>query len=599
MRFARGFTEQCDRGQWRIMWILFDDAREGGAPARLYREPVEIVVAEQLDEVIPALERIRSGLTSGRHAAGYLAYEAGHALDPKLKACFRPAYGPLLYFGLFEGFASPAISALLPSPESAFIGLPSPRISQGHYESAVSTVHDHLFAGDFYQANLTFGCDVAVAGAPLALYSRLRQSARAGWGGVILHDDRAIISLSPEQFFTLNRGVIEARPMKGTAPRRSTDAADRAEAAELAADEKQRAENLMIVDLMRNDLARISVPGSVEVPDLFTVETYPTVHQMVSRITALMRPECDAIDIIRTIFPCGSVTGAPKVAAIETLGKLEPEPRGAYTGSMGWIEPHRNGHAGDAAFNVMIRTLEWHRASAKARLGLGSGLVVDSKPSNEWAECLLKGDFVRREGQDFDLIETMRFDPSEGIVDLDRHLDRMKNSAADLDFQFDRHAARNELQAATFGRKHRAMVRLLLSRSGAMAIQAKPYDDPDKLPVRVAVRPLPVDPSDFRLRYKTTDRRFLDLARQREDAYETVFVDPEGQLTEGSRTSIFVERDGKLLTPPISRGLMPGILRAKLIEEGKAEEAELTPADLDQGFYIGNVIRGLIPAKTA
>jgi para-aminobenzoate synthetase/4-amino-4-deoxychorismate lyase len=579
------------------MWMLFDDAREGGPPPRLYREPVQVIVADDLDEVIPALERIRSGLRTGKHAAGYLAYEAGHAFDPKLRASFRPAYGPLLYFGLFDRFESPDICALLPSPASAFIGLLLPRVSQGQHEAAVSKVHEHLFAGDFYQANLTFGCDVAVAGAPLALYARLRRSSQAGWGGVILHDDRAIISLSPEQFFTLRRGMVEARPMKGTAPRRSIEAADIAEAAALAADEKQRAENLMIVDLMRNDIARISIPGSVEVPDLFQIETYPTVHQMISRITAMLRPECDAIDIIRTIFPCGSVTGAPKIAAIEALRQLEEEPRGAYTGSMGWIEPHRSGNPGDAAFNVMIRTLEWLRPSAKARLGLGSGLVVDSKPSDEWDECLLKGDFVRREGQDFDLIETMRFDPSEGIVDLDRHLDRMRNSAADLDFQFDRHAARNELQAATFGRKQRAMVRLLLSRSGAMAIQAKPYDDPEELPVRVAVRPLPVDPSDFRLRYKTTDRRFLDLARKREDAYETVFVDPDGQLTEGSRTSIFVERDGKLLTPPLSRGLMPGILRAKLIEEGKAEEAELTPADLGQGFYIGNVIRGLIPAR--
>ena len=580
------------------MLILFDDAREGGAQPRLYRQPSQIIVANELDEVVPALDRIRSGLQSGNHAAGYIAYEAGHALDPKLAASFRRPGGPLLCLGLFEGFETPDISSLLPPPDSAFIGLPSPRIAQAHYEATVSTVRDHLLAGDFYQANLTFGCDVAVAGDPLAIYSRLRQSSQAGWGGVVVHDNRAVISLSPEQFFTLRRGIVEAKPMKGTAPRRHMDAADLAEAANLANDEKQRAENLMIVDLMRNDLARVSIPGSVEVPDLFTVETYPTVHQMVSRITAMVRPECDAIDIIRTIFPCGSVTGAPKIAAIEALRKLEPEPRGAYTGSMGWIEPHRGGTAGDAAFNVLIRTLEWHRSSAKARLGLGSGLVVDSKPSNEWAECLLKGDFVRREGQDFDLIETMRFDPSEGIVDLDRHLDRMRNSAEDLDFQFDRHAARNELQAATFGRKQRAMVRLLLSRSGAMAIQAKRYDDPDQLPVRVAVRPLPVDPSDFRLRYKTTDRRFLDLAREREDAYETIFVDPDGQLTEGSRTSIFVERDGKLLTPPLSRGLMPGILRAKLIEEGKAEEAELTPADLGEGFYIGNVIRGLIPART-
>jgi len=574
------------------MRMLFDDAREGGAPPRLYAGPSAVIVAREVVEVPSALERVRQGLAAGKHAAGYLAYEAGHAFDPKLAASVRRGEGPLLCFGLFDGFATLDLAALLPSPGGAYVGRPRPRITQFAYEAAALEVRQHLFAGDFYQANLTFGCDVAVAGDPLALYARLRRSALAGWGGVMIHDESAIVSLSPEQFFTVRDGVIEARPMKGTAPRRADPEADRVEALTLAADEKQRAENLMIVDLMRNDLARVSVAGSVEVPELFAVESYPTVYQMISRITAKLREGVDAVDVLQTIFPCGSVTGAPKIAAIEALRQLEPEPRGAYTGSMGWIEP-----GGNAAFNVMIRTLEWPRDSTKARLGLGSGLVVDSVPSNEWAECLLKGNFVLRESQDFDLIETMGFDPSEGIVELDRHLDRMRNSAADLDFSFDRHAARNELQAATFGRKVRAMVRLLLSRSGAMAIQVKGYEDPEETPVTVALRPLPVDPTDFRLRYKTTDRRFLDQARQQGQAYETVFVDPDGHLTEGSRTNIFVEREGKLLTPPIGRGILPGILRAKLIEEGRAEEAELTPADLSDDFYIGNIVRGLIPAR--
>ena len=563
----------------------------------MYRDPVDIVIANELEDIEPALERVRSALRAGQHAAGYLAYEAAHAFEPKLAASARKAAGPLLRFGLFGGYETPELASLLPSADGAYAGPLRPRIGQRDYETAAGQVRDHLFAGDFYQANLTFGCDVAVAGDPLALYARLRRSAQAGWGGVVIHDGGAIVSHSPEQFFTLRHGVIEARPMKGTAARMPDPEADRAAAADLAADEKQRAENLMIVDLMRNDLARVSVAGSVDVPELFAVETYPTVHQMVSRITAQLRVECDAIDVIRTIFPCGSVTGAPKIAAIDALSRLEPEPRGAYTGSMGWIEPNHHGEAGDAAFNVLIRTLEWQRATAKARLGLGSGLVVDSVPSDEWAECVLKGDFVRREAQEFDLIETMGFDPSEGIVELDRHLDRMKQAAADLDFKFDRHAARNELQAATFGRKQRAMVRLLLSRTGAMAIQVKRYDDPDEVPVSVAIRPLPVDPSDFRLRYKTTDRRFLDEARRGEQAYETIFVDPDGRLTEGSRTNIFVDRGSKLLTPPLNRGIMPGILRAKLIEEGRAEEADLTPDDLGQGFYIGNIVRGLIPAK--
>ena len=576
------------------MLILFDDAREGGASPRLYAKPHAIVVANEADEVLPALDRVREAVGKGAHAAGYLAYEAGYALDPMLRGCARKSEGPLLCFGLFDRFEIPDLEQLLPPADSSYVGRPQPRTSQSDYEAAARQVREHLFAGDFYQANLTFGCDVAVAGDTLALYARLRRSARAGWGGVLIDDEAAIISLSPEQFFTIQNGTIEARPMKGTAPRRPNPPDDRHEVEALVGDEKQRAENLMIVDLMRNDLARVSVAGSVEVPELFAVETYPTVHQMVSRITARLRAECDAIDVIRTIFPCGSVTGAPKIAAIEALRHLEPEPRGAYTGSMGWIEP-----GGNAAFNVLIRTLEWRHGETKARLGLGSGLVVDSVPSDEWEECLLKGDFVRRESQDFDLIETMGFDPSEGIVELDRHLDRMRNSANDLDFKFDRHAARNELQAATFGRKQRAMVRLLLSRSGAMAIQVKPYDYPDETPVSVALRPLPVDPSDFRLRYKTTDRRFLDQARRQDRTWETVFVDPDGQLTEGSRTNVFVERDGTLLTPPVARGLMPGILRAKLIEEGRAAEAELRPSDLEGGFYVGNIVRGLVPARLA
>ena len=573
------------------MWMFFDDARKNGADPRLYRDPVERVVADSFEEIPPALERIRAALGEGKHAAGYLAYEAGYAFDTKLTGHARKGDGPLLSFGLFEGFETPELGSFLPHPDGAFAGRLLPRIEANEYESAAQTVRDHLFAGDFYQANLTFGCDVAVVGNPLALYARLRRSSQAGWGGVLSDGERTLLSFSPEQFFTIRDGILEAVPMKGTAPRRADPEADAEEASELAVDEKQRAENLMIVDLMRNDLARVSVPGSVEVPELFKVETYPTVHQMVSRITSRLREGFDAVDVLRTIFPCGSVTGAPKVAAMQALRGLEPEPRGAYTGSMGWIEP-----GGDAAFNVMIRTIEWQTGSTRAQLGLGSGLVVDSIPRDEWAECLLKGEFVRRESQDFDLIETMRFEPDEGIVELERHLDRMRSSSADLDFKFDRHNARNELQAATFGRKGRAMVRLLLSRSGAMAIEVKPFEDPVELPARVTVRPLPVDRDDFRLRYKTTDRRFYDRIRREEGAFETVFVDPDGMLTEGSRTNLFVERDGKLLTPPLSRGLLPGILRGKLIDEGRAEEAELTPDDLADGFYVGNIVRGLVPA---
>jgi len=573
-------------------FVLFDDARAGGGAPRLYRAPVGEIVAWSIDEVRSALAVLREAVRGGRHAAGFLAYEAGQALDPKLIAGARVGAGPLLWFGLFEGFETPPP---LPDPARAFTGKVRPRITREAYLAAAAEVREGLFAGDFYQANLTFGCDVAVGGSPLALFAKLKARSRAGWGGVLRHPGGALVSLSPEQFFTLSDGQLSARPMKGTAPRDPDPALDRAAAEALAADPKQRAENLMIVDLLRNDLARVSKTGTVAVPQLFAVETYPTLHQMVSGVTATLRDGFDAVDVLETIFPCGSITGAPKIAAIEALRVLEPEARGAYTGSMGWIDPN-----GDAAFNVLIRTLELSDDAPEiARLGLGSGLVVGSEMQQEWAECLLKGEFVTAARPAFDLIETMRFDPDAGVIELDRHLDRLHDGAERFEFLFDRHGARNELQAATFARKEPAMVRLLLSPSGAMAIQVKRLERRREGVQIVTLQPMPVAGDDIRLRFKTTDRRFYDEARRANGTFETVFVDAEGFLTEGSFTNIFIECDGVLLTPPAARGLIPGILRAKLLDEGRAREAELTPDDLAGGFLVGNILRGLIPVTLA
>ncbi|WP_240913818.1 aminodeoxychorismate synthase component I [Sphingomonas sp. HDW15A] len=504
---------------------------------------------------------------------------------------------PLLWFGIFDGYRllDPAdVTVMLGDPAGAWIGRPRPRIGRSDYLAAAERVREHLFAGDFYQANLTFGCDVDVLGSPLAAYAQLRRRANAGWGGIVRHPCGWLLSASPEQFFTLRGGLLEARPMKGTAPRRADPEADAAEIAELAADPKQRAENLMIVDLLRNDLARVAETGSVDVPDLFAVETYPTVHQMVSRVTARLREGLGPVDVLQTLFPCGSITGAPKIAAIEALRALEPEPRGTYTGSMGWIEP-----GGNSAFNVLIRTLELEEGASSARLGLGSGLVVDSVLDNEWDECLLKGSFVPSNQNEFDLIETMRFDPHGGISHLEDHLDRLKGAADTFGFRFDRHAARNELQAATFRRSDPGMLRMLLSPKGSMAIELKPIPQAPREPVEVVVRPLPVSGDDVRLRYKTTARAFLEEARKEGGAFETIFVDPEGRVTEGSFTNLFVEEDGKLVTPPAERGLLPGLLRAKLIADGKAVEGDLTVDSLKNGFLIGNNVRGLIRAKLA
>ncbi len=572
-----------------VPFVLFDDARAGGAPGRLYQNPVGAIAAHAEADVIPALELLRGEVARGRHAAGFLAYEAGFALDPALARKAPAIAGPLLWFGLFDGFGPPQ-----PLDAEGRIGPPRPRIARDDYVAAAGRVRDHLFAGDFYQANLTFGSDVTVLGHPLGAYARLRREALAGWGGVVRHPGGWILSLSPEQFFSIRDGTVEARPMKGTAPRFADPAADQAAIERLRGDPKQRAENLMIVDLLRNDLARIAETGSVDVPALFEVESYPTVHQMVSRVTARLRHGCNAVDVLETIFPCGSITGAPKIAAMLHLLELEAEPRGAYTGSMGWIEP-----GGDAAFNVLIRSLEVRDGQAAARLGIGSGLVVDSVAADEWAECLLKGEFVSRAADLPDLIETMRFDPEEGVVELARHLKRMQRSAQELGFKFDHHAARNELQAATFGKKRPSVARLLLSPTGTMAIEVKPLDRAAEGPVGVALGPLPVDAADARLRHKTTDRRFYDAARAESGQFEVLFTDPDGFVTEGSFTTVFVERGGSLVTPPLARGVLPGVLREVLIDEGRAAEGDLRAEDLADGFFIGNMLRGLVSAKLA
>jgi len=561
-------------------FVLLDDARPGGK-ALLFSGLDDVVETRDPGEVRACLERLR-----GRNAAGFLGYEAGLSLEEKLaplRAAPAEEAPPLLWFGLFERSEEVEAESLLPSGAGAWAGSAKPLISRAEYETALAAVKTHIEAGDIYQANLTFAASVATAGHPLALYAALRGRARAGHGAIVFTGTHWLLSLSPELFFTLEGGRLTARPMKGTAPPDADPAA-------FAADPKQRAENLMIVDLLRNDLSRVARTGSVEVPALFAVETYPTLLQLTSTVTAMLEEGLGPVDVLEAIFPCGSITGAPKIRAMEIIAGLEAAPRGPYCGAIGRLAP-----GGDAAFNVAIRTLVLKHGERIARLGLGSAIVADSEAGDEWRECLAKGKFVATAGS-FDLLETMRFDPNEGVAELDRHLARLKASAEALDFRFDRHEARNELQAATF-RAGPSRIRLALSRRGCLAIELAPLPAPPEEPVHVALAPLPVSPDDFRLRHKTSDRSFYDDARLASGAFEIIFTDPEGFLTEGSFTTIFVEREGVLLTPPLARGLLPGILRARLLDEGKTREAELRVEDLAGGFLIGNALRGLVRAR--
>lgn len=584
-------------------FVLLDDARKADAsPARLYAKPVRMLVANNAAELEALFTELKKAEADGLHAAGFLAYEAGFALETKLADRLenRQIPTPLAWFGLFERYEevdAKTLPSLLPDPGGAWLGPLAPKVARGDYDAAFDAVERYITDGDIYQANLTFRAEAQYAGNPLALYAAIRSRAAAGYGGVIWTGEHWFLSFSPELFFALKDGRVTTKPMKGTAKRAANPIEDDAIATELRADPKQRAENLMIVDLLRNDLSRVAQPGSVEVPELFTVESYPTVHTMTSTVTAQLCEGLGAVDMIRAIFPCGSITGAPKIRAMEIIDAIETLPRGIYCGSIGRIDP-----SGDAAFNVAIRTFHLNETGKTLSVGLGSGVVADSDGAAEWAECLAKGEFARvtRDNSDlpdFDLIETMRFEPDSGIARLELHLDRMKESARALDFAFDRHEARNRLHAATFHLTDPAKLRLLASRGGALAIEIRDLPAEAAAPWQVRIIALPVDPQDFRLAHKTSDRAFYDEARRASGVDEVLFTDPEGYLTEGSITAIFVERDGKLMTPPVSRGLLPSALRRELIENGRAAEADLRPDDLSNGFLLGNSVRGLFPAK--
>jgi len=576
-------------------FVLLDDARPDGRHL-IYSKPGEIIVAQRIEQIRPALARLRAALQTGQHAAGWLGYEAGHAIEPRLARLARPGEAlPLLWFGLFdsaEEVDEEDLASLLGDPDGAWCGAARPNIARGVYDAAHGRVQALIAAGDIYQVNLSFRADVPVQGSPLGLYARLRRSARAGWGGIVHDGHNWLLSFSPELFFKSDGTHVEARPMKGTARRGSDPAEDAVLAAALAADPKQRAENLMIVDLIRNDLSRVAVPGSVLTPELFAVEHYPSVHQMVSEVEARLAPGRDAIDLIEALFPCGSVTGAPKLRAMEIIAEVEADARGPYTGAIGALAPD-----GKAAFNVAIRTLVLEEGRDEARIGLGSAVVADSTPEGEWDECITKGAFLIMDRPRFDLFETMRFEPDEGITRLDEHVARLGASAKAFDFAFDRHEIRNELHAATFRLTLPSRVRLVLGPSGATAIEvtALPVTRPEPFPVRVV--PLPVGADDFRLRHKTTDRGFYAEARAKAGTFEVIFVRPDGLLTEGSFTTLMVPRDGQLVTPPLQLGLLPGICRGAMIASGEAVEGELRLADLSGEFFLANDLRGLMKAR--
>lgn len=557
------------------MLVILDDA----SGRRVFAAPRQVIRADRLAEVPAALAALEGALAGGRHVAGWLGYELGAVLEPKL-AGLAPENGPLLRLGVFDGPGE------APAPVGrAYAGPLTAEWDEAAYALRFAAVKDYIAAGDIYQANLSFRAGFAFAGNPRALYEQLLAKSGALHCGFVDDGERQILSLSPELFFELTAdGRLTTRPMKGTTPRGDDAPGERMR---LSASAKDRAENLMIVDLIRNDLSRIAQGGSVEVSDLFQVETYPTLHTMVSTVTAKKRAGVGAADILRALFPCGSVTGAPKIRAMEILHELETSPRGAYCGAVGYFAPD-----GSARFNVAIRTLTI--AQGQGELGIGGGVVQDSQLHSEYAECLLKARFFEQGRRPLELIETLRW--NDGFTRLDRHFARMEASARVFGLHFDSCTARIALHHAVAGKSGAQRVRLTLNEPGDH--DAVAYDlgtDPSHW--TYAISPEAMHSDDLLLRHKTSWRELYESEVKRLGTDEVVFCNERGELTEGARSNIFVMRDGMLLTPPIAAGVLGGCLRAELIEQGRARETTLTPADLKNGFYFGNSLRGLIPAK--
>ena len=548
----------------------------GGRQA--FQAPRAVITATGVADVPEALAAVSQALADGHHVAGWLAYELGYALEPRL-APLLPDGALLLCLGVFD---APAPDTPAPTGR-AYAGPLAHDWDEAAYRARFVAVKEKIAAGDIYQANLSYRARFAFAGDPAALYERLRASARAPWCGHVDDGERQILSLSPELFFELSaNGVIAARPMKGTAARHGDDLA---EGAALAASMKDRAENLMIVDLIRNDLGRIAQTGSVAVKALFDVETYPTLHTMVSTVAAQARSEASVADILRALFPCGSVTGAPKIRAMEILRELEDTPRGAYCGAVGYFAPD-----GSARFNVAIRTLTI--IGQDGVLGIGGGVVQDSGAAAEYAECRLKARFFEDGRPPLQLIETMKWD--KGFMRLDAHLARMAASARVFSLAFDAGQARVALDSAVSGRDRPQRVRLTLDEAGRHEATAAPLEaNPPHWTYEIATAR--IQSADLLQQHKTSWRALYD--RQSGMADEVLFCNERGELAEGARSNIFLERDGILLTPPLSAGALDGRLRAELVAAGRAREAVLTPDDLKGAVvYCGNSLRGLVRA---
>ncbi|MES2757926.1 MAG: aminodeoxychorismate synthase component I [Pseudomonadota bacterium] len=599
-------------------FALLDDASSldpAVARSRLYTGLASALVCSDAAQWPQLLADMQAALGRGLHAVALLTYELGGHL---LGTGAHDVAGPLaqvLLFECCEHLSEPQVAQWLAARAAdgddrpAGIGAVRANIDEAEFTAALARIHDYIEAGDTYQVNYTYRLRFDAFGSLQALYQRLRARQPVPYGALVaLPDGSALLSLSPELFVRHAVGELLARPMKGTAPAADDALENERRARALAADTKNRAENLMIVDLLRNDLGRIAVTGSVAVPALFDVQRYSSVLQMTSTVTATLRPDAALADIFAALYPCGSITGAPKRRTMEIIRELEPAPRGIYTGAIGWFDPPPAGAAvGDFCLSVPIRTLALQPESGGVRageLGVGAGIVFDSVAADEYAECRLKARFLTGLENQFELFETIRASRDEGCRQQDLHLARMAASARYFGFPFDADGAVAALEQACAGFTPgvRYRLRLALSPAGQFTIQSGPMA-PITEPVGLLLADDAIRADDLFARHKTSIRSRYDAAwraAEQQGAFDTLFFNERGELAEGGRSNVFVRIGGRWITPPLSCGVLPGVMRAVLLAAPawKASEGIVTGDMLAaaEDIVVCNALRGPLRA---
>ena len=550
-------------------------------------DPLAVLEARTVDQVQPLLARVEAEARQGRWCVGFVAYEAAPAFDTAMAV--HPAHGLLAWFGVFDqAHPWPAPSDHRYEPMSWNGG-----IDQAAFERTIDRIHAAIADGEVYQINLTAPWSSPFHGDPRALFQALHRAQPDGYAAFLDTGTQQVLSVSPELFFDWRGGQVLSRPMKGTAARDADPQVDARRAEHLRTSEKERAENLMIVDLIRNDLSRVAQPHSVQVPRLFHTQALPTVWQMTSDVTAQVRQGVGLVDIFRALFPCGSVTGAPKLRAMHWIRQLEEGPRGVYCGAVGIVRP-----GGSATFNVPIRTVSLQ--ADQARCGIGSGITADADAAGEWAEWRSKQAFLVRAQAAFELLETMRLE--EGVLhNRDAHLARMAAAARHFGFAWDERSTVEALDpvAATHP-QGLWRVRLLADAQGACRAEAfalGPTAQP--VPVQLASRPFVDARSEF-VRFKTTRRAHYDAFAPSDPAvFDTLLWNEAGELTEFTRGNVAVKLDGRWVTPPLSCGLLGGIGRAKALRDGRVVEQVVHRDDLSraEGLAFLNSLRGWLAAE--